>query len=726
MRVVRDAAGPHRRLHRVRAAELHPVPDAARPHARDRRDLARGEPQAHRGLPARAGQDDPVAAGELGQDGPRRRHRGAALGRQRPRRDADGGVDQPDGGRRPRRQARPGATSSPPPTAPAGPRPSARRSTASGATTTSPPRRDSSSSGRCCGTRATDEATIWVQTDAPCTVEVRPAGATGARADVHRRGPPLRARPRHRAAAPTPRRRTRSRSTARSCGPSPTASSRPASCARTRATDAGDGSSSAPAASPRRTSRRTRCARTSTRTGARSTRCAAWRCGCAHQAPEEWPHALLLLGDQVYADEVHPHVEDAARRRRRGRRPTTTTCELYMRVLGRAGDPLAALDGPQRDDLRRPRRPRRLEHVDRVGHRDAPEGLVAPAHRRPPSRATSSTSTSGTCRRPSATTPSIYEHAAHRSTTRREMLRDVRASRADEEVEGTRWSFCRDIGPARVVMIDSRAGRVLDPGNRSMVDPEEWEWIEEHARGDVEHLLIGTSLPLIMGPALHWLEAWNEIVADGAWGTQAKKLAEKLRQELDLEHWPAFQHSFRRMCDLLTEVGAGRARRGAVDDLRALGRRPPRLPGARSASRRAPGVKSAVWQAVCSPFRNPLDTKERRVILGAWTRFAGAGHAHARAAAPASSDPAVQLAARAREAVVQQPGRHGSSFDGPRATVRSGEGATDGGRARRAGAGVRVRALDRTQRRLRTGLRHRLRRWGHDQVANRLEPLRTT
>ena len=38
-------------------------------------------------------------AGELGEDGPRRRHRVAALGRQRPRWDADGGVDQP-----PRRQ----------------------------------------------------------------------------------------------------------------------------------------------------------------------------------------------------------------------------------------------------------------------------------------------------------------------------------------------------------------------------------------------------------------------------------------------------------------------------------------------------------------------------------------------------------------------------------------------------------------------------------------------
>ena len=33
---------------------LHPVPDAARPHARDRGDLARGEPQAHRRVPARA------------------------------------------------------------------------------------------------------------------------------------------------------------------------------------------------------------------------------------------------------------------------------------------------------------------------------------------------------------------------------------------------------------------------------------------------------------------------------------------------------------------------------------------------------------------------------------------------------------------------------------------------------------------------------------------------
>ena len=64
-------------------------------------------------------------------------------------------------------------------------------------------------------------------------------------------------------------------------------------------------------------------------------------------------------------------------------------------------------------------------------------------------------------------------------------------------------------------MIDSRAGRVLTPGERSMVDEGEWEWIKEHATGGFDHLLIGTSLPLFLAPALHYFEAWNEAVCDG-------------------------------------------------------------------------------------------------------------------------------------------------------------------------------------------------------------------
>ena len=36
----------------------------------------------------------------------------------------------------------------------------------------------------------------------------------------------------------------------------------------------------------------------------------------AEEDPEEWPHALLLLGDQVYADEVSPNVKEFIRSRR--------------------------------------------------------------------------------------------------------------------------------------------------------------------------------------------------------------------------------------------------------------------------------------------------------------------------------------------------------------------------------------------------------------------------
>jgi hypothetical protein len=122
---------------------------------------------------------------------------------------------------------------------------------------------------------------------------------------------------------------------------------------------------------------------------------------------------------------------------------------------------------------------------------------------------------------------------------------------------------------------------------------------------------------------MHWLEAWNELTADGKWGKAVKKLAEKLRQELDLEHWPAFQMSFRRMCEHLREVGAGH--RGAAPSTICV------LSGdvhhaylAEVGFPRGSGVESAVWQAVCSPFRNPLDANERRVILAAWTRPMGA------------------------------------------------------------------------------------------------------
>jgi hypothetical protein len=187
------------------------------------------------------------------------------------------------------------------------------------------------------------------------------------------------------------------------------------------------------------------------------------------------------------------------------------------------------------------------------------------------------------------------------------------AFRADRETAGTRWSYCRDLGDTRLIVIDSRAGRVLEEGKRSMLDDEEWEWFYEHATGDFDHLLVGTSLPWLLGPGMHYAEAWSEAVAGGAWGPAAARAAENIRQSVDMEHWAAFQESFTRLVDLFREIGSGE--RG----------KPPASIVALSGDvhhaylfevgyPRGTGMRSTVWQAVCSPYRNPLAKKERQSI----------------------------------------------------------------------------------------------------------------
>ena len=74
----------------------------------------------------------------------------------------------------------------------------------------------------------------------------------------------------------------------------------------------------------------------------------------------------------------------------------------------------------------------------------------------------------------------------------------------DRERSGSRWSYCRDIGGTRLIVIDARAGRVLEEDNRKMVDDAEWDWIVEHTQGDFDHLLLGTSLPYLLGPGMQY------------------------------------------------------------------------------------------------------------------------------------------------------------------------------------------------------------------------------
>jgi hypothetical protein len=193
-----------------------------------------------------------------------------------------------------------------------------------------------------------------------------------------------------------------------------------------------------------------------------------------------------------------------------------------------------------------------------------------------------------------------------------ELLKDF-AFRADRTTDGARWSYCRDLGKTRLIVIDSRAGRVLEEGRRSMLDDQEWNWVYEHATGGFDHLLIGTSLPWLLGRGMHFAEAWDEALAGGAWGSLAAKAGERMRQTGDMEHWAAFQESFARLVELFRAVGTGER-----------GEPPASIVTLSGDVHHAylfevaypPGteMRSNVWQAVCSPYRNPLGKAERRSI----------------------------------------------------------------------------------------------------------------
>jgi hypothetical protein len=228
----------------------------------------------------------------------------------------------------------------------------------------------------------------------------------------------------------------------------------------------------------------------------------------------------------------------------------------------------------------------------------------------------------------------IYQHLGNLSPAEldaSEIYRDVRgnqhaseairkwAEEIDTDASGSRWSFHRDFGRTRAVFIDSRAGRVLEPDRRAIVDETEWDWIVERCSGDFDHLLLATTVPFLLSPGFDRLEAWNERLCDGAWGSAVARASERLRRAVDFDHWAAFQFSFARMRDLLAELAAGR--RGEKPEsivvlsgdvhhayLCELG-----LPGDASA-------RSPVYQAVCSPYRNPLEENERRVVRAAFGR----------------------------------------------------------------------------------------------------------
>jgi phosphodiesterase/alkaline phosphatase D-like protein len=137
-----------------------------------------------------------------------------------------------------------------------------------------------------------------------------------------------------------------------------------------------------------------------------------------------------------------------------------------------------------------------------------------------------------------------------------------RMARAADEAPGSlRWSYVRRWAAARLVVVDTRAGRVLEEHRRAMLDETEFTWVERAVReavaDGVDHLLVGSSLPWLLPQSIHHAERWNETLVTRHSGRPLGRLSERLRQAADLEHWAAFGRSFERLGRVLVAAARG-------------------------------------------------------------------------------------------------------------------------------------------------------------------------
>jgi hypothetical protein len=368
---------------------------------------------------------------------------------------------------------------------------------------------------------------------------------------------------------------------------------------------------------------------------------------------DDWPEQLFLLGDQVYVDEGSPKTRKKIKERRGTDTPPgdeVTDFEEYTWLYEESWqEPLIRWlfscvsvsmlwdDHDMSDDWNISRSWLLEMQAKSWWHRRA-VGCIASYW--------------------------IYQHLGNmspRELSEDDLYQRVRGNqKAEEEIfpwahriqstgAGVRWSFCRDFGSTRAIFIDSRAGRVLEEDRRAIVDDEEWEWIVDHCEGDFDHLLVCTTVPWLLSPPFDRLEAWNERLCDGAWGKPFAWASEKLRREVDFDHWAAFGESFAKLRDLLHEVAAGERGKAPASivvlsgDVHHAYLSEAGYPRNGSSAERAP-----VYQAVCSPYRNPLDENERRVVRAAFGK------------------PLIALASLlARAAGTPDPGIRWRTLDGP-------------------------------------------------------------
>ncbi|MEV2195540.1 alkaline phosphatase D family protein [Streptomyces phaeochromogenes] len=194
------------------------------------------------------------------------------------------------------------------------------------------------------------------------------------------------------------------------------------------------------------------------------------------------------------------------------------------------------------------------------------------------------------------------------------------AARADTDPASVRWSYRRDFGRTRLLMVDSRAARVLDEKNRSMLDPAQEAWLREQVLeepGSYDHLLIGTSLPWLLPNLVHDAEGWNAALCRGERGERWARFGENLRRAADLEHWAAFPSSFDSLAELIAEAGSGPQAPATVcvlsgDVHHAYIAEPVWREG-------LPGPDARVLQLTCSPVHNSIPLSIRLGFRFGWS-----------------------------------------------------------------------------------------------------------
>jgi hypothetical protein len=283
--------------------------------------------------------------------------------------------------------------------------------------------------------------------------------------------------------------------------------------------------------------------------------------------PSRWPTLLLLVGDQIYADDSSPFTQDRIEQFRDDDdelpSEVVATFEEYCWLYSEAWSPA----------------------VERWMLSVVPSMMIFDDH-----DMIDDWNISDTWLRDISTEPWwrdhaigglmsywLYQHLGNQSPAeiRRDGLLDrlLDAGDGSEILErwaehadahtpdegGYRFSYARVIGDLTIVMIDARNGRLLDPSHRRMVAETEWEWIRERALDRARpggHLMFATSLPVFIADGLHDLQVWSELVCNGRWGKRFVKRAEKIRRSLDLEDWSAFGASYQLFVDLIRELVA--------------------------------------------------------------------------------------------------------------------------------------------------------------------------